>query len=214
MRKKKRKNSKIKNAILKHIYNNLKEYVTLLIIFLIGLVLGIIFINNLKQEGQNEIIDYITNFITSLKGNNLIDKGTLLKNSIKLNLLTVILLWFSGSTVIGLPIVYALIGYRGFCFGYSISSIIACLGTKNGIIFCFSSMLFQSILLIPAVFILSVSGISLYKSIMKDRRKENIKIEIYRHTILSFIMTIVLVISSFIESYISSNLILFFIKFI
>ena len=214
MKSKKRKNSEIKNAILKHIYNNIKVYITLLIIFLIGLILGIIFINNMKQEGQTEISSYITNFINSLKENNLIDKGALLKKSIKFNLLTAFLLWFSGSTVTGLPIVYALIGYRGFCFGYSISSIIACLGTKNGIIFCFSSMFFQTLLLIPSIFILAVSGINLYESIIRDRRKENIKLEIYRHTILTVIMSLILVVSSFIESYISSNLLYFFIKYI
>ena len=69
-------------------------------------------------------------------------------------------------------------------------------------------MLLQTIFIIPVIFALGVSGIKLYKSIMKDKRKENIKGEIYRHTIFSGIMSIVLIISSFIEVYISSNLVL------
>lgn len=214
MRSKRSSNYEFKNIILKHVYNNIKEYVTLLIIFFIGIVIGTIFINNSKSETQLEISSYITNFVNSLKEDNIIDKGMLFKNSIKQNIIIALLLWISGLTVIGMPIVYTVIGYRGFCLGYSISSIIASLGNKNGIIFIFSSMFFQNILLIPAIFIIAVSGIKLYQSIMKDRRRENVKIEIYRHTILTLITSIVLIISSFIEAYISSYLVRIIIKYL
>ena len=32
-----------------------------------------------------------------------------------------IILWFFGTTVIGLPIVFGIILYRGFCLGYTIA---------------------------------------------------------------------------------------------
>lgn len=214
MRSKRTRHSEVKDLILKHVYNNIKEYVILIIIFFIGLILGIIFINNIKEEQQTEINNYITNFTNSLKENASIDKGALLKSSIQSNLITALLLWFSGSTVIGMPIVYGIIGYRGFCLGYSISSIVATLETKSGILFCFSSMFFHNLLLIPAILMLAVSGIKLYQSIMKDRRKENIKLEIYRHTILAIAMSLILILCSFVEVYISSNLTCFFIKYI
>lgn len=53
---------------------------------------------------------------------------------------------------------------------------------------------------------LAVSGMKLYKSIVKDKRKENIKLEITRHTIFCAIILAVLEISAFIEVYISTNL--------
>ena len=65
-------------------------------------------------------------------------------------------------------------------------------------------MLFRS--LIPCILAVAVSGINLYKSIIKDRRKENIKIEIIRHTIFCLIMLAVMAIGALIETYISSNL--------
>jgi uncharacterized membrane protein SpoIIM required for sporulation len=46
----------------------------------------------------------------------------------------------------------------------------------------------------------------LYKSIIKDRKKENIKFEVTRHTIISAILLAMLEMSVFIEVYISSNL--------
>ena len=46
MRKEKRP-SKFKLIVLTHISNNLKEYLTVAILFLIGVILGVIFINNM-----------------------------------------------------------------------------------------------------------------------------------------------------------------------
>ena len=214
MKSKNNKKHEVKNVISNHIYNNLKEYIIVLIIFFIGLILGIIYINNAKENVQNEINNYILNFINSLKENNTLDSGLLLIKSIKTNLFTAIILWFAGLTIIATPIVYITICFRGFCFGYGVSSIIATLGTKNGIIFCLSAMLFQNIILIPTIFIIAVSGLQLYKAIIKDKRKENVKLEIYRHTILTFVMYLVLVLSSILEVYVSANLVCFSIKYI
>lgn len=89
---------------------------------------------------------------------------------------------------------------------------IATLGVKNGIVFILSSMLLQNIIFIPILFALAISGIRLYKSIMKDRRRENIKLEILRHTIFSAILAVALVLASFAETYVSSNILMLTLK--
>lgn len=73
-------------------------------------------------------------------------------------------------------------------------------------LFFATSMLLQNLIAIPCIIALAVSGIKLYKSIMKDKRRENIKIEIIRHTIFSLAMLAILAISSIIETYLSANL--------
>lgn len=73
-------------------------------------------------------------------------------------------------------------------------------------IFIITSLLFQNILFIPCIIVLAVSGMKLYKSIIKDKRRENIKIEITRHTIFCGIILLMLEVSAFIEVYISTNL--------
>ena len=73
--------------------------------------------------------------------------------------------------------------------------------------------LLQNLIFIPAILALAVSGFKLYKSIVKDNRKENIKLEIVRHTAFSLIMLIILLLSSLIEIFISTNLFKFFIKY-
>ena len=66
--------------------------------------------------------------------------------------------------------------------------------------------MFQNILFIPCILALAVSGMKLYKSIVKDKRKENIKQEIIRHTIFCLFILIILEISALIEVYISTSL--------
>ena len=123
-------------------------------------------------------------------------------------------MWFVGSTVIGIPIVLGIVAFRGFCLGYTISSVVAVWGIGKGTLFFACSMLLQNLIFLPCMLALAVSGIKLYQSIMKDKRKENIKFEIFRHTIFSIIIFLFLLLSSFIETYISTNLLTFYIPYL
>jgi uncharacterized membrane protein SpoIIM required for sporulation len=133
--KRRKRESKIKTTILTHIEKNIREYAILSIIFLIGIVIGVIFINNTSETQSNEITTYITSFVQQLKENQNIDNFTFFKDSIKKNIVLAVFLWFMGCTVIGTAIVYLTVCFRGFCLGYTISSIILSLGIRKRIDF-------------------------------------------------------------------------------
>ena len=204
----KRKKSSIKDFILRNIHDNLKSYLIVIIFFIIGIVAGVIFINNTNEIQGTEIQNYINNFISSLKQEYHIDKTDLLKSSLWDNFILILSMWFIGSTVIGVPIVFGIVIFRGFCIGYAVSSSLAVLGAQKGIIFLLTTMFLQNIIFIPVIICMAVSCIRLYKSIMKDKRRENIKLEIIRHTLVSIILFIVLVFATLIEVYISTNLLM------
>lgn len=126
----KRKESKIKQTILTHIENNIKEYAIVSLIFVIGIIIGVIFINNTSEEQYLEITTYINTFIEDIKENKNINSFNLLKDSIKNNCILAVFLWFMGSTVIGISVVHLTVCFRGFCLGYTISSIITTLGIR------------------------------------------------------------------------------------
>lgn len=202
-----RKNThQIRNKIFEFIKDNIKIYLILIIIFFIGLLFGVLFINNTNETQANQISEYINNFINSVKEDYQVSTSSLLISSVINNLCIAVILWFLGSTVIGVPLIYLVIGYKGYCIGYTIAAVTATLGTGRGIAFIFATMLLQNIIYIPTIITLAVSGIKLYKLIMEDRRKENIKIQILKHTLFSILMLILLLISSVIETYISGNL--------
>ena len=135
-----------------------------------------------------------------------LDQTLLLQTSLQQNIMLAIILWFFGTTVIGLPIVFGIILYRGFCLGYTIAVVTSILGISKGILFTSVTLILPNILFNPALFALAVSGFKLEQSIVKEKRKENVKLEIIRHTIFCFIMIGIIVLSSLVEIFISTNI--------
>lgn len=198
--------SKLGIIINNHIINHKKEYLIVIILFLIGLVIGIMFVNNLNETQYSEIDTYIKKIVNNLKAIEKINYTDLLKESIITNLIVILIIWIASSTIIGIPIVYGNLIFRGFVLGYTLSSIISVLGIGNGTFFIISGLFLHNIIFIPVILATSVSGMKLYKSIVKNRERENVKIEFIRHTVFCTVMATALLIASLIEVYISTNL--------
>ena len=198
-------------AIKEDIVNNIKSYIIVVVIFLVGIFLGVMFVN--QTDSKVEIEKYINSYIDEtkqLQNGNYIGE---LQKDVKNNIILVFSLWFAGTTIIGIPIVLGIILVRGFCLGYTIASCIYVLGKLKGIIFIIITIFLQNAIFIPAIMILGVSCIKLYTSIIKDRRKENIKLSILKHSIISIIILVVLIVSSVIKIEISYRTIVKLIKY-
>lgn len=208
-----KKQSKIINTLIEFIKNNIKEYIIITLIFLIGIFLGVMFVNNLGEEQKLEIISYINTYVEAFEQSDSSGNITLLQNNIKDNIILTLIIWFIGSTIIGIPIVFGVIAFRGFCLGYTISSITVVFGLTKGIIFSLTSIMAQNILFIPAIISLGVSALKAYKSIYSDKRKENIKLELIRHSVFSGLILLILIASAVIETEISTNLLRELIKY-
>lgn len=208
MRKRKKE---IFSAIKGDILNNVKSYFVIIVIFSVGIFLGVLLIN--QTDDKSEIAKYINTYVDETK---LIEDGNYLrelKKEIKSNIILVSLLWFAGTTIIGIPIVFGIILFRGFCLGYTIASCVYVLGKLKGILFIIITIFLQNIIFIPAIIILGVSSIKLYTSIIKDRRKENIKLSILKHSIVSIIIMMTLIIASILKTEVSYRLIVNLIKY-
>ena len=59
-----RREHNIKNIIIQYIAENVRSYLILIIIFFIGLMLGVVFVNNLNSTQETQITGYINNFIS------------------------------------------------------------------------------------------------------------------------------------------------------
>lgn len=208
-----RKRSKIVRTLIEFIKNNIKEYIIITLIFLIGIFLGVMFVNNLGEDQKTEITTYLTTYIEAFKQTDSSNNITLLQNNIKDNVILTLIIWFMGSTIVGIPIVLGIIIFRGFCLGYTISSITVVFGVGKGITFIAISLILQNIIFIPAIISLGVSALKAYKSIYSDKRKENIKLELVRHTAFSIVMLLILIISAVVETEMSTNLLRSFIKY-
>lgn len=198
--------SKIGLVLYNHIINNKRGYFIMSILFFIGLLVGVLFINNTSDVKLEEINTYLKDMVKNIKSYENIDFRKLFKQSIFSNFIIIIMLWFGASTIIGIPLVYGTVILKGFNIGYTISSIISCFGIGIGILISLSVMLLHNIIFIPAMFGSSLSGVKLYQAIMKDKNRNIIKLEILRHTLFCIVMLIFMILSSIIEVYVSTNI--------
>lgn len=201
----------MKNIFISYVLDNIREITIITLIMFIGLILGVIYINNMDNENRsivnnhiNEIFDYVKD---SQDKNKMIDNFEILKSNLKRNLIYMLLLGLFSSCLIGIPIMYFLILGKTFSLGYTMSAIIASIGTKSGIIFICSSMVLHNIIFLIAIYLVSISGKNLYKEVLGEER-ENIKYKILKHVIFIIISLLFAIGAALIETYISNTLFL------
>ena len=170
-------------------------------------------INNCSDGELHDLSLYIENFITKFKSTDKLNISELIKNSAKNNLIFAIFIWCAGTTIIGLPIVILSILLRGVCLGFTIGTFSMTLGKFSGIIFCLLSLFLQNIILIPTILILGVSSIKLYKSIVWERNKENIRKKVKIHIVILFFSIVALIVSAIMENVVSVQILKKFIKY-
>lgn len=96
----KNKGVKIKETLKQHIVNNSKEYIIITLLFIIGIFLGVLFVNHIQEAPRVEIESYLQNFIEKMKTTQSLDNGSLLRTSIGQNVWLAVIIWFFGTTVI------------------------------------------------------------------------------------------------------------------
>ena len=139
------KHNSITNAFINHIENNFKIYFFSIIIFIIGIVVGVIIVNNMSDLQTSNLYSYVNDIIYSLK-NNSITRLQIIKTSILKNTLIVFIIWIFALTVLGKYFLNIILFILGINFGYSLSCILYVLGLNRGLLFAFSMQMVLNII--------------------------------------------------------------------
>ncbi len=199
----------MKVYLLNYVEKNIKEIILITLIIFIGLIIGIIYINSLTDENISKVDSHVNSVVDYIKELNCeeskIDNTVILFSNLKRNILYIMLIGLFSLCIIGLPIMYLLIGFKSFSLGYTMSAILATLGTKSGIIFICSSMILHNIIYLIGIYLISISGIDLYKEIVVNK-SENIRLKIISHIIFIVISVLISVFAALVETFVSNNL--------
>ena len=176
-------------------------YILICLIFLLGFIIGSIFLINTPKQNKSEIRSYI---VESVNNSNIdgIDKLTVFKKSIIEYVKFVLILYLLGCTIIAGFMVYIAIIYKGFVLGYTSAAIFISYNIGESIRYLFLTLILHNIVFLPIVFLLAMSGIRLYKEIMK--KNYNLKTVLLRHTVILLICLVFCIIASGIEGYFST----------
>ena len=199
----------MKVYLLNYVEKNIKEIILITLIIFIGLIIGIIYINSLTDENISKVDSHVNSVVDYIKELNCeeskIENTVILFSNLKRNILYIMLIGLFSLCIIGLPIMYLLIGFKSFSLGYTMSAILATLGTKSGIIFICSSMILHNIIYLIGIYLITISGIDLYKEIVVNK-SENIRLKIISHIIFIVISVLISVFAALVETFISNNL--------
>ena len=198
----------MKDIIVRYTQSNIKEIILIITIMFIGMIIGVLCINNVSSENENNIKTYLNNMKSEMKkidNYKEVNQVNILNNNLKNNILYILIIGILSASVLGIFIVYILLLIKGFSIGYSMSAIMATFGTKKGIIFICSSMILHNIIYIVGILLVSINGINLYNYILHNERTE-IKIKIIRHIVFIIIALIFGIISAIFETYISNTI--------
>ena len=199
----------------KHIKEHLVVYFLVVLCFVIGISVGAFTVKIINAHQKEELISYLRGFFQLFSGSQL--KGVdIFVESLKNNLQLLLLNWILGVIIIGLPIVFVIIGFKGFVIGFTVGLLIEEFRLIGGLLFLFS-VLPQNIIFIPIFILAAVVSISYSIQIVKGKLSKQRNFSLTKQlTLFSGIhlgLALVVMVGALVESFIVPFFLSLIVKF-
>lgn len=199
---------KLINSVYEVIDDSKIIFLWVLLFLLIGIVLGSCTVYYMSDFNKVEIGTYFSEFLFFLGTNKISYLQVLLRSIFNIAPIVLIIVLL-GFTLIGCPVILFIDLVKGYILGFTFALLASILGGK-GIILLALGIVIQQIIFIPCIIILSTvavknSIIKIKEGIGKERLKNSRINKNYMK--VQSILSAILIIGIFIETYISPNLI-------
>lgn len=183
-----------------------KQFIIIFVICIVAFIIGVLLPSILNEENRKIIQTSLNSFFDTIK-NNQLKTNELLFKTLTSNIIIDLILWLLGISIVGIPIVIILLGYKSLSLGFTISSIISTY-KLNGVIKALIYIV-PNIINLFIFFVISYYSISFSLMLFNYlfRKKEyNKRIIVNRYLKLLVISIIILIFSSVIETYVVPKL--------
>ena len=199
---------KLINSVYEVIDDSKIIFLWVLLFLLIGIVLGSGTVYYMSDFNKVEIGTYFSEFLSFLGTNKISYLQVLLRSIFNIAPIVLIIVLL-GFTLIGCPVILFIDLVKGYILGFTFALLASILGGK-GIILLALGILIKQIIFIPCIIILSTvavknSIIKIKEGVGKERLKNSRINKNYMK--VQSILSAILIIGIFIETYISPNLI-------
>ena len=199
---------KLINSVYEVIDDSKIIFLWVLLFLLIGIVLGSCTVYYMSDFNKVEIGTYFSEFLSFLGTNKISYLQVLLRSIFNIAPIVLIIVLL-GFTLIGCPVILFIDLVKGYILGFTFALLASILGGKGKILLALGIVI-QQIIFIPCIIILSTvavknSIIKIKEGIGKERLKNSRINKNYMK--VQSILSAILIIGIFIETYISPNLI-------
>ena len=174
-------------------------------IIIVGLLSGIILSNILSYNDQKEISSLINEYFTNLKSDNQINYLNNLLNSLLINFSYLITIFILSMSIIGIILNPFILFIKSFIVGFSVGIMIS-IYSFNGILLGIFSVFPHQIINLFVYLIITYFGIKLSLDLFKLlflKKQFNFSIILKKYLIVLGISSILLIISSLYEAFLS-----------
>ncbi|QGP94056.1 Stage II sporulation protein M [Neomoorella glycerini] len=157
----------MERALARHIRDNLGIYLVIFFFFLGGIIAGTVTIYFLEQQQVIQLAAYLDNVLKQFNANDLSGyKGVYqaIINALK----ETGLVWFLGLTVIGIPLIVAIVFLKGFILGFTVGFLVQ-QKAFQGVALSLMAILPPNLIQIPALFVAAMLGISFSTGLLRGR---------------------------------------------
>lgn len=182
-------------------YHNNKLLMSLIIILILTFIAGTFYLSILSSENKELVTNSVTTFFVSF--NTELDTKSILFKTLSNNLLTISLVWLLGFSIIGIPLVLLIFGFKSFTTFFTFTSIIYTykyIGVIKAFIYIIPSLLNLFMLFILAYYSLSFS-IMLFNYLFR-KKEYNRSLIIKRYLKLLIISILIMIVDAVIETYV------------
>ncbi len=183
-----------------------KQFILILIICIVAFIIGVLLPSILNEENRKIIETSLNSFFDNIK-NNQVKTNELLFKTLTSNIIIDLIIWLLGISIIGIPLVIILLGYKSLSLSFTLSCIISTY-KLNGIIKALIYLV-PNIINLFIFFIISYYSISFSLMLFNYlfRKKEyNKKVIVNRYLKLLVISIVILIFTAVIETYVIPKL--------
>jgi stage II sporulation protein M len=183
-------------------------YVFTIVLFSMGIIFGAVIVNSLAPVQKQELFSFLQYFFKHIDQNGLAEPNTHFQQSFGFYLKTVGIMWFLGLSIIGLPMILLLLFLKGVVLGFTVGFLVNQMKWE-GVTFSLMGVLPQNMLVVPALIIIGVAGISFSLRLIKTRlvtKRDVILPHFLSYTLLVIAMLGVLMVAAMFETFVSPRL--------
>lgn len=192
----------LKQGLKQHISANRWQYGLITIIFIISVMMGTYKVDSLEGGVKIHLSGLIDTYLQG-GGMGSLNGQQLLAGAFLNQLRTALAIWFLGLTVIGFPLILAVVFYRGFALGFTAGFLVQQKAGAGVLIFILS-LLPQNLVYIPALLMWSVIAVNYSLYIFRGKGANSLSWRSFlSYTFMLLFFILVFLGGAFIEAFLS-----------